>query len=255
MDKAHYAGLAKKLQDNALFAGYAPRENPQIAFAVVAENAGFGASSAAPIARKLCQDLVHRPHEETPAAPRRQAARRLPAGSRGGRRRPAPMRERLRFLDTRLLLPMAAAGGHGHPDGVFRRPGHQPVHPVAQADPLDPPGLPGPGRGGRRQPPAHLPQRPAPVHPGHPQPGGGAGGGPPHRRRPALAGDRAHDLAALGADEVDHPAVRHPPARHPAGAGRDTWDLVGASAWCSSPCCWCSSSRTWAWPSASCPSC
>jgi len=55
VDKAHYASLAKKLRDNALFAGYAPRENPQIAFAVVAENAGFGASSAAPIARKLCQ--------------------------------------------------------------------------------------------------------------------------------------------------------------------------------------------------------
>ena len=55
VDKAHYAGLSKKLRDNALFAGYAPRENPQIAFAVVAENAGFGASSAAPIVKKLCQ--------------------------------------------------------------------------------------------------------------------------------------------------------------------------------------------------------
>ena len=55
VDKAHYATLAKKLKDNALFAGYAPRENPQIAFVVVAENAGFGAASAAPIAKKLCQ--------------------------------------------------------------------------------------------------------------------------------------------------------------------------------------------------------
>lgn len=55
VSKAQYASLSKKLRDNALFAGYAPRENPQIAFAVVAENAGFGASSAAPIARKLCQ--------------------------------------------------------------------------------------------------------------------------------------------------------------------------------------------------------
>jgi penicillin-binding protein 2 len=65
VDKAHYATLAKKLRDNALFAGYAPRENPQIAFAVVAENAGFGASSAAPIARKLNQywfiDRLHKP--------------------------------------------------------------------------------------------------------------------------------------------------------------------------------------------------
>jgi penicillin-binding protein 2 len=38
-----------------LFAGYAPRDNPQIAFAVVVENAGFGASSAAPVAKKLVQ--------------------------------------------------------------------------------------------------------------------------------------------------------------------------------------------------------
>jgi len=55
VDKAHYASLSKKLKDNALFAGYAPRENPQIAFAVVAENAGFGASTAAPIVKKLVQ--------------------------------------------------------------------------------------------------------------------------------------------------------------------------------------------------------
>ncbi|MDP2875967.1 MAG: penicillin-binding protein 2 [Holophaga sp.] len=45
----------KKFRDNALFAGYAPRDNPQIAFVVIAENAGFGASSAAPVAKKLCE--------------------------------------------------------------------------------------------------------------------------------------------------------------------------------------------------------
>lgn len=55
VDKAHYAKQAKELKDNALFAGYAPRENPQIAWAIVVENAGFGATSAAPIAKKLCQ--------------------------------------------------------------------------------------------------------------------------------------------------------------------------------------------------------
>ena len=67
VDKAHYAGLAKKFRDNALFAGYAPRENPQIAFAVVLENAGFGAASAAPIARKLCQYwFLDRPHKPLP---------------------------------------------------------------------------------------------------------------------------------------------------------------------------------------------
>jgi penicillin-binding protein 2 len=55
VDKRHYAALSRKLRDNALFAGYAPRENPQIAFAVVVENGGFGADSAAPIVRQLCQ--------------------------------------------------------------------------------------------------------------------------------------------------------------------------------------------------------
>ena len=64
-DKAHYAKQAKSLKDHSLFAGYAPRENPQIAFAVVAENAGYGAHTAAPIARRLCQywffDRTRRP--------------------------------------------------------------------------------------------------------------------------------------------------------------------------------------------------
>ncbi|MFN8011219.1 MAG: penicillin-binding protein 2 [Holophagaceae bacterium] len=55
VDKQHYAKLAKKFKDNALFAGYAPYDNPQIAFAVVVENAGFGAKTAAPLARRLCQ--------------------------------------------------------------------------------------------------------------------------------------------------------------------------------------------------------
>ncbi len=54
-DRGQYASFEKRFRDHALFAGYAPRENPQIAFAVVVENAGFGASSAAPIAKKLCQ--------------------------------------------------------------------------------------------------------------------------------------------------------------------------------------------------------
>ena len=55
VDRAHYVRQAKYLKDHALFAGYAPHEKPQIAFAVVVENAGFGASSAAPIAKKLVQ--------------------------------------------------------------------------------------------------------------------------------------------------------------------------------------------------------
>jgi penicillin-binding protein 2 len=66
-DKAHYAKQAKNLKDHSIFAGYAPRDNPQIAFAIVAENAGFGAHTAAPLARKLCQYwFIDRPRRPLP---------------------------------------------------------------------------------------------------------------------------------------------------------------------------------------------
>ena len=42
-------------KDHAFFVGFAPFENPQIALAVVVENAGFGATWAAPIAQKMIQ--------------------------------------------------------------------------------------------------------------------------------------------------------------------------------------------------------
>ncbi|NVK22134.1 MAG: penicillin-binding protein 2 [Kangiellaceae bacterium] len=45
--------LDKKFHDNALFIGYAPYDNPQIAIAVIMENAGGGGGNAAPIARKI----------------------------------------------------------------------------------------------------------------------------------------------------------------------------------------------------------
>ena len=65
VDKAHYARQAKKFKDHALFAGFAPNEHPQIAFVVVVENAGFGATSAAPVAAKLvkywCVDRLVNP--------------------------------------------------------------------------------------------------------------------------------------------------------------------------------------------------
>ncbi len=44
-----------KFKDNALFIGYAPYEKPQIAIAVVMENAGGGGGNAAPIARELME--------------------------------------------------------------------------------------------------------------------------------------------------------------------------------------------------------
>ena len=45
--------IEKRLQDHALFTGFAPSENPEIAIAVIIENGGSGGSVAAPIARKV----------------------------------------------------------------------------------------------------------------------------------------------------------------------------------------------------------
>jgi penicillin-binding protein 2 len=42
-------------KDHAFFVGFAPYENPKIALAIVVENAGFGATWAAPIAQKMIQ--------------------------------------------------------------------------------------------------------------------------------------------------------------------------------------------------------
>ena len=47
------SSLKEHLHDHALFVAYAPFENPSIALAILVENGGFGASSAAPIARKV----------------------------------------------------------------------------------------------------------------------------------------------------------------------------------------------------------
>ncbi len=55
----------KDKKDHALFIGLAPVENPQIAVAVVVENAGFGATWAAPMGtlmiEQYLQDTIHRP--------------------------------------------------------------------------------------------------------------------------------------------------------------------------------------------------
>ena len=45
--------IKKELRDHALFIAYAPADNPKIALAVLVENGGFGAQSAAPIARMV----------------------------------------------------------------------------------------------------------------------------------------------------------------------------------------------------------
>ena len=43
----------EKLRDHALFTGFAPVDNPQVAIAIIVENAGSGSSKAAPIAKAV----------------------------------------------------------------------------------------------------------------------------------------------------------------------------------------------------------
>jgi penicillin-binding protein 2 len=45
--------LAAFQKDHALFVCYAPLKNPEIAVAVILENAGGGGAVAAPVARKI----------------------------------------------------------------------------------------------------------------------------------------------------------------------------------------------------------
>ena len=45
--------VKKELRDHALYIAYAPADKPTIALAVLVENGGFGAQSAAPIARMV----------------------------------------------------------------------------------------------------------------------------------------------------------------------------------------------------------
>lgn len=51
-DYKHHA-IKEELRDHALFVAFAPAEAPTIALAVLVENGGFGAQSAAPIARQV----------------------------------------------------------------------------------------------------------------------------------------------------------------------------------------------------------
>jgi penicillin-binding protein 2 len=59
--------VAERLRDHAWFIAFAPAEAPRIAIAVLVENGGFGATAAAPIARKVMDAYLL--HETTsPAA-------------------------------------------------------------------------------------------------------------------------------------------------------------------------------------------
>jgi penicillin-binding protein 2 len=57
-EKYNASKLEEHKRDHALYIAFAPVEAPRIALAVVVENAGFGAASAAPIARRVMDYLL-----------------------------------------------------------------------------------------------------------------------------------------------------------------------------------------------------
>jgi penicillin-binding protein 2 len=57
-EKYNAAKTDERHRDHALYAAFAPLEEPRVALAMVVENAGFGAGAAAPIARRIFDYLL-----------------------------------------------------------------------------------------------------------------------------------------------------------------------------------------------------
>lgn len=71
-EKYDASKLAEHKRDHSLYIAYAPADKPEIAVAVIVENAGFGAAAAAPMARRVFDYwlLGHYPSEQDMAAMR-----------------------------------------------------------------------------------------------------------------------------------------------------------------------------------------
>ncbi len=69
-DKYNAAKMEEHQRDHSLYMAFAPVDDPQVALAVVVENAGFGAAHAAPIARRVFDYVLlgQYPSEEDLAA-------------------------------------------------------------------------------------------------------------------------------------------------------------------------------------------
>jgi penicillin-binding protein 2 len=52
-EKYNEKNIDERMRDHALYIAFAPADQPKIALAVLVENGGFGAQTAAPIARAV----------------------------------------------------------------------------------------------------------------------------------------------------------------------------------------------------------
>jgi penicillin-binding protein 2 len=57
-EKYNEKTVSERLRDHSWFIAFAPADNPRIALAVIVENGGWGASAAAPIARKVLDSYL-----------------------------------------------------------------------------------------------------------------------------------------------------------------------------------------------------
>jgi penicillin-binding protein 2 len=70
-EKYHAKDVAERNRDHAWFIAYAPAEDPKVAISVLVENGGFGATAAAPIARKVLDAFLLEGEVPVPAEPKK----------------------------------------------------------------------------------------------------------------------------------------------------------------------------------------